>query len=95
MFLVQFTNPCKKDFKKLPAGHQGLIEEIHLPQIQNDPYEAGERLKGIFRMYWKYKFVFKSVDYRIIYQIQKNQLIIVLVLIGTRENLYKKLRRRV
>ena len=69
------------------------LYDTHLPLLAENPH-IGERLKGEYR-YHRYKFTQRGVSYRIVYDIKSAELVIILILIGTRENFYKELKRRV
>jgi mRNA-degrading endonuclease RelE of RelBE toxin-antitoxin system len=95
MYQIIFTSGARKDLKKIPEGAQDYLENICLPQLMNNPYQYGTTLHGIFKEYWKYTFTYKGVHYRIVYQVSRTGLFIFLIKIGTRENFYKELKRRV
>lgn len=74
---------------------QDEIEIIHAPKIAENPYSQGSRLKGNFSGFWKYVFRCNGIAYRVAYEIKSTELIIAVIMIGTRENFYKELKRRV
>ncbi len=95
MYNFVVVNSCKKDFKKLSRDAQKFIRHSCFPIILKDPF-AGNRLKGKeFQEIFKFSDRFKSVDYRIVYKIENEKLIIVFIMIASRENFYKKLKRRI
>jgi len=49
----------------------------------------------MFKGLESYHFKSGTVEYRIIYEIYQNEHIVIVLLIGKRENLYSKLKRRV
>jgi len=94
MYNFFVINSCKKDFKKLSCEAQLFIRHSIFPILLKNPL-AGEKLKGReFKSLYKFGIRFKAVDYRIIYQIKNNELIIIFIMIASRENFYKKLKRR-
>ncbi|MEW6607008.1 MAG: type II toxin-antitoxin system mRNA interferase toxin, RelE/StbE family [bacterium] len=94
MYHIEISSSVKKDLKKLSFEvREKIINEI-LPFLALDPYE-GEILQGEFRRFWRFKFKHKKTEYRIVYEIFEEELIVLLIIIGTRENFYKKLKRRV
>lgn len=95
MFQVDFSKPAKKDLKKLPFLVQNNIEQVYVPRLKLDPYACGQKLHGRFRECWKYKFNHQGVEYRIVYEIKKANFLVILIIIGIRENFYKELRRRI
>ena len=71
---------------------QKKIDDIFLLLVR-DPF-IGEKLSGEFKNYNSYHFKIKSTEYRIIYRIYKDRLIVFIVLIDSRENIYKQLKQR-
>lgn len=95
MYDFYLTKKFVKNFKKLDRQAQVFIRHSIFPILQNDPM-VGERLKGKeYKKFYKFGIRFKSVDCRIVYQIKNKELIIVFIMIASRENFYKGLRRRV
>lgn len=94
MYSVQFAKSFLKDFRKISHEVQRVVIDTWIPPLQRDPNLGepfvGKRLKG----YLKLKFRSKKNDYRIVYEVSKQQLIILLLAIGSRENFYKRLKRR-
>ncbi len=93
MYSIKLSTSAKKDLRKLPSRVQEEIKYIHTQRIQDGQY--GIRLKGELKRYWKYAFQYKGVAYRIAYEIKQDVLLIIIIIIGTRENFYKELKRRV
>ena len=93
MFKIKAVNPVKQDIKKLHPKVSSLIKDYYLPIIKEDPFQA-ENLSGRFSSLKSYHFKYFGVDYRIIYQIFEEEKIVRLLMIGTRENFYKKLKLR-
>ncbi len=96
MFKVEFAKSFLKDFKKISREVQKEVVEKWIPRMQNAPTVSGQRFKGKhLHDFWKLAFRYKKNDYRIVYQIHFQKVLIILLAIGSRENFYKKLRRRV
>ncbi|HPY88247.1 MAG TPA: type II toxin-antitoxin system mRNA interferase toxin, RelE/StbE family [Spirochaetota bacterium] len=93
MYLLKAVNPVKQDIKKLHPKVSELIQKHYLEIIKNDPYQS-ESLAGDFSGLRSYHFRYIGIDYRIIYQIFENEKIVRLLMIGKRENFYKKLKLR-
>ena len=95
MYSFIVINSCKKDFKKLSRDAQKFIRHSCFPIILKNPF-AGKKLKGKeFQSTLKFSVKFKSVDYRIVYKLENKKLIIIFMMIATRENFYKKLKNRI
>jgi len=93
-YSIFYTSASKKDLKKISKEVIKIIIERHYPVLLNNPYN-NKRLTNPFKNCWKYYFSYKGTEYRIIYQIFKKELQIIIILIGSRENLYKELKRRI
>ncbi|MEA1963452.1 MAG: type II toxin-antitoxin system RelE/ParE family toxin [Patescibacteria group bacterium] len=94
MYEFFVINSCKKDFKKLSRDVQLFIRRSIFPILLKNPF-AGEKLKGQeFKNLHKFGIRFRSVDYRIVYKIKNKELIIIFIMIASRENFYKKLKQR-
>ena len=82
---------AKRDLKKMPLHIQNQIVFQHLPEIERDPLGVGKPLFGVLKGELSYHFGRKP-EYRIIY-FTENDLVVVTI-IGSRENIYKRARRR-
>ncbi len=84
MYRVRFTREALKNFKKVDPRYKGAVSKA-IDKIRNDP-EIGFPLKGKLKGYWKLRFS----RYRIIYRIIKKQLIILVLSIKHRKDVYKR-----
>ena len=94
MYAVIFTHAGKKDLKRLPREVSAYIKSEFLPKLKVNPY-CGEKLQGVLKNFWKLRFKLNNINYRIIYEIYRKKLLTVVVKVGTRENIYKELRKRI
>lgn len=62
-------------------------------EIAADPYEAGDHEVGDLHAFYAYKFHYQKSQYRIAYTIDDNGDLVIIVLVGTRENFYDVLKR--
>lgn len=82
MYEIAFDINAKRILKKLKKDEQkNILNKIR--KLQNNPY-LGKRLSGTLYGLWKLRLD----KYRILYQIIKNKLIIVIMDIGHRKNIY-------
>ncbi|WP_273477601.1 type II toxin-antitoxin system RelE family toxin [Faecalicoccus acidiformans] len=85
---IEFSKKALKDLKKMD-GYTGtmLVNWINknLENCEN-PFFTGKALKGNLINFWRYRVG----DYRIIANIEDEKLIILLVKIGHRRDVYKK-----
>ncbi len=88
---IELSPAARRDLKSLPLRIQKEIVMDHLPIIRENPYYTGKPLVGALRKERSYHFGRKP-EYRIIYFIEGK--IITVTLIGTREGIYKKARKR-
>ena len=88
---IELSPAALRDLKKLPSNVQKSIALEHLPVIGKDPYSAGKPLIGVVHKERSYHFGRKP-EYRIIYFVEGRT--ITVTLIGTREGIYKKARKR-
>ncbi|OPY58476.1 MAG: Plasmid stabilization system protein [Pelotomaculum sp. PtaU1.Bin035] len=88
---VRLTREPEKYLKSLPEQlYNKFVTEMLA--LENDP-KAGILLKGSFKGYYRIKFKFRKVDYRIIYRIAWEEDIVYIVLLGSRGSVYQKLTR--
>ena len=90
-YQLELSTAAMRDLKALPLKIQRDIAVIHLPVIRGMPYQAGKPLVGTLYKERSYHFG-RNPEYRIIYFIEDNM--ITVTLIGSREGIYKKARRR-
>jgi mRNA interferase RelE/StbE len=87
-FRVELLPDVDKYLSKLDTPLRSRIINFlfkDLPQLEN-PRSIGEPLKGKLGEFWKYR----RGDFRIIGKIEDAKLLILVVKIGDRKNVYKK-----
>ncbi len=86
IYQVLFAQNAKKDLKKLDKFQAKLIKKWIVENLinQSDPRKSGKALKGTLQGLWRYRVG----DYRIIAEIKDNELIILLIQIGHRKDIY-------
>ncbi|KPJ56194.1 hypothetical protein AMJ49_05485 [Parcubacteria bacterium DG_74_2] len=90
MYQILITPSAKKSAKKLPK----LIREkivIKSQKLKQNPY-LGEKLSSSLHFLYSFHLKVKNVEYRIAYTINTSQKLIIIHLVGPRENFYKKLK---
>jgi addiction module RelE/StbE family toxin len=88
---LELSPAAVRDLKSLPINIQKEIVIQHLPVIRNNPFQAGRPLVGALHGERSYHFGRKP-EYRIIYFIEGK--VIIVTLLGSREGIYRKARRR-
>lgn len=94
MYRIFYITAVKKDIKALPKNVEKSIQYDYLPKLSENPF-CGKPLTGELRGYLSYSLTYQGTEYRIIYEIQKDRLIVLIIMIGSCENIYNRLRRRV
>jgi len=90
-FRVEITPSAKKLIKKFSLElREKVMTEAY--KITENLYQH-EKLSGPLSKFYSWHFSFKGIEYRIAYQVFKNENRIVLILVGTRENFYEKLKK--
>lgn len=84
--LVKFTKQALKDYKKLPSIVQEAIKRyVTKLETFNDPRSVGKALSHDYKGCWRYRVG----DYRLICKIQDKALIIEVIHIAHRKEVYK------
>jgi mRNA interferase RelE/StbE len=85
---IEFDPAAAKELRKLGETSARRIVEFLSTRIAtlDDPHNLGEVLKGRFGELWKYRIG----DYRIIVDIRDNVLLILVVRVGHRREIYKR-----
>lgn len=83
MYSIKFSKTASKNFNKLDKTIQKLALKA-LERLKKNP-KIGIPLTGNLKGYWKLRFS----RYRIIYQLEKRKLIIIVFDIGHRKDIYK------
>jgi mRNA interferase RelE/StbE len=83
--IVAFNSNAQKDFKKLDKSIKNKIDKflIELETLEN-PKSKGKPLIGNLSNLWRYRVG----DYRLVCEIQDDKLIILVLGIGHRKNIY-------
>lgn len=83
---IKFTQSAKRQFQKLPREIQNRINTFMQTRAALKPREYGKPLKGAFSENWCYRVG----AYRVICSLHDDVLIIEVVKIGPRKNIYKQ-----
>ncbi|MEJ5378447.1 MAG: type II toxin-antitoxin system RelE/ParE family toxin [bacterium] len=90
-YRLELSPAALRDLKRLPRDVQKRIVLDHLPAIARDPILASTPLIGGLRGERSYHFGRKP-EYRIIFYVEGN--LVTVTIIGSRENIYKRAKRR-
>lgn len=92
MFDVFITSSAKKSAKRLPEDVKKEVMKLCEFHISQHPFDADKLQKPLDECR-SLHFKLNNIHYRIAYRIVEDKKRIDIVLIGTRENFYNKLRR--
>lgn len=82
-YQIVLPRRIKKKLDKIETKHYEKILSA-LEVLSSDPY-LGKRLKGELKSYYSYRVW----SYRIIYEIKKKELVILIIRIGYRSEVYR------
>ena len=83
MYAVEIENRCLRELKKLDKKILKKAFDIIENRLAGDPLQ-GKPLKGVY----KGLFSFRFSDYRIIYEVREKELVIVILRIRHRKDVY-------
>ena len=86
MYRIELTKVAEKELTYLYKTNKRLFERINaaLDTLSKDPYE-GKPLKNILKGNYSYRVG----EYRIIYTIRRNQLVVIIIDVGHRREVYR------
>ncbi len=86
VYNVEYAEGIEKDLSKLDKSlRKRIIDKIE-NYLARDPQKLGKPLTGAFKGFWRYRFD----DYRIIYRIKHKEILIAVLRVGHRKNVYTK-----
>lgn len=85
MYKIEFTKRALRDFVGLEKNQRNKIK-LELESLAQNPFK-GANIKKLTGMSNSYRL--RAGDYRIIYLIEKNKLVINIIKIGHRQGVYK------
>lgn len=83
-FAVKLNEQSKKTLTQLPKNDRKQII-AKLIQLEDNPYKDAKKLKGM--EFWR----LRAGDFRIIYTIDNGVLLVLVIRIGLRKDIYKRL----
>lgn len=86
MYELEFTHRAEKDIRSLDKRYKKAIAN-RLTELKTNPLlgkSLGDNLKGLRSL--------REGVYRIIYEVQKKRLVILIITISHRQSVYKKLK---
>lgn len=92
MYELVVLNSAAKQLSKFDKPVRKKIIGV-LGEIAENPF-IGERLKGGLATLYSYHLKATGIEYRIAYQIKEQEVVVIIMQIGTRENFYEELKKR-
>jgi mRNA interferase RelE/StbE len=89
MYKVSFHKKAYKDLESFPLVQREIFVHFIETKIVMKPLRAGKPLRGILKLY----FAFRVGNYRIVYKIEKEMVLILSI--GHRKNVYMLSEKRV
>ena len=90
VYQVELTDAAERDFDKLSPKAKSQVAEL-IETLANDPYAGNVRklvgYKGVYRK--------RTGDYRVIYIVETDVLIVTIVAVGPRKDIYDLMKRRI
>lgn len=88
MYRIEFTKTALRSFKKMDKTNAKILLQWIKNNLDgiNDPRALGKSLQGNLSTKWRYR----KGNYRIITEIKNDKLIILIVDIGHRKDIYKR-----
>ncbi|MBU1726068.1 MAG: type II toxin-antitoxin system RelE/ParE family toxin [Candidatus Omnitrophica bacterium] len=84
MYKVVYLDKVEEDLRKFDKPTIKKILNRIKTYLAKDPKELGKPLKGEYQGYWRYRWG----DYRIIYKISEKEILILVLRIGHRREVY-------
>lgn len=84
MYKVVYLDSVEGDLKKLDKSMVKKILSRVETYLAQDPKGLGKPLKGEFQGYWRYRWG----DYRVIYKISEREILILILRISNRKDVY-------
>ncbi len=84
-YQIKHKNSVFKDLKKIPRNIIDSIVEAINSRLTAFPHKFGKPLKGE----WKGCYRLRVGDYRIIYEINDLEVIVIIIKIGNRDDVYE------
>lgn len=84
-YSIQWHEEAIRDLKKIDRQKQKKIIARIKNYLSKDPLSLGKPLKGIFKGFYRYRYG----SYRVIYAIDRESVVILILRIADRKNVYQ------
>ncbi len=89
-YKLKFLPSALKEWRKLAPEIQAQFK-AHLQRRLESPHVSTARLRG-YDNYYKIKL--RSVGYRLVYEVDEEQITVYVICVGRRDTIYKILKKR-
>jgi len=83
-YSIRFTPRARRDFSALDRTVQQRLQ-LHIDRLAENPFPPGAKKLHAEEPYYR----IRVGDYRVIYQVEAHQLVIIVVKIGHRREVYR------
>lgn len=94
-YKIKVEVAARRAMKKMDPHLFREINTKHIIKIAQKPRSAGQRLSSVLNDFWSYHFHFSGTQYRIIYQIFEQEIVVAVIDIGKREDIYRRMQRKI
>jgi mRNA interferase RelE/StbE len=86
-YTIEFVRSARKEFEGLPAKVRSRIVEA-LQLLAQNPYSELLKVKKLKDAHYLYRI--RIGDYRVLYELQNQQLVVLVIKVGHRREVYRK-----
>lgn len=83
-YQIKISKRAKRDLKKMDPDNRQQVSRVIDDLAANPRPQSSKRMKGTYKGFWRKR----SGNYRIIYDIQDNNLVVMIVRAGHRKDIY-------
>lgn len=90
VYHIEIDDAAERDFDKLASKAKGQVAKL-IDTLAADPRAGNVRelvgFKGVYRK--------RTGDYRVVYTIEEDALVVIVVAVGPRKDIYEMIKRRI
>jgi mRNA-degrading endonuclease RelE of RelBE toxin-antitoxin system len=92
-YSVEIIHLVKDDLKRLENQKEAAVNQII--SLENDPIKKSKSLSGTLKGLRSFKFTLANGQYRAIFKIIEDNKVCLIIIVGSRQNIYLEAKRRV